>query len=108
VQIDPACQADEHGPFEDVAPAAAQLEAMGVAVILGQPVVADPPATLYVTNSRQGLEFARAAGMLPILLMHDPEESMKLTKLEPAGGIVSLLELPDFIRFVHARTVVHS
>ena len=37
--------------------------------------------------------------MIPILLMHDPDEAMRLVANNPAGGIVSLLELPDFIRF---------
>jgi hypothetical protein len=34
--------------------------------------------------------------------MNDPDEAQRLTTHNPAGGIVSLLELPDFIRFVEA------
>ena len=36
-------------------------------------------------------------------MMNDPDEAMKLTALGPAGGIVSLHELPDFVRFVLAE-----
>jgi hypothetical protein len=72
-------------------------------VIPSDHAVSDPAATLYVTSSKDGLEAAKARGLIPILLMQDPDEAMKLTKLEPAGGIVSLLELPDFIRVVAAQ-----
>lgn len=36
----------------------------------------------------------------PILMMNDPGEARRLAMREPAGGIVSLHELPDFIRFL--------
>jgi beta-phosphoglucomutase-like phosphatase (HAD superfamily) len=106
VQIEPSCLADADGPFADVQPAVAELLQMGVVVITAEAQVADPAATLYITSSKAGLEAAKARGLIPILLMQDPDEAMKLTKLEPAGGIVSLLELPDFIRFVAAQKAV--
>jgi hypothetical protein len=40
----------------------------------------------------------------PILMMNDPDEAMRLTACKRAGGIVSPHELPDFVRFVAART----
>jgi phosphoglycolate phosphatase-like HAD superfamily hydrolase len=61
-----------------------------------------PDRALYVTDSAEGLVAARRAGVHGILMMNDPDEAMKLTAHEPAGGIVSLLELPDFVRFVSA------
>jgi hypothetical protein len=42
-------------------------------------------------------------GVNAILMMNDPDEAMKLTAHEPAGGIVSLHELPDFVRLVAAE-----
>jgi hypothetical protein len=36
-------------------------------------------------------------------MMNDPDEAMRLTALDPAGGIVSLHELPDFVRLLLAR-----
>jgi phosphoglycolate phosphatase-like HAD superfamily hydrolase len=62
-----------------------------------------PDRALYITDSAEGLLAARQAGVHGILMMNDPDEAMKLTAHNPAGGIVSLLELPDFVRFVSAR-----
>jgi phosphoglycolate phosphatase-like HAD superfamily hydrolase len=59
-----------------------------------------PDRTLFITDNADGLVAARAAGVHGILMMNDPDEAMKLTAHKPAGGIVSLLELPDFVRFV--------
>ena len=61
-----------------------------------------PERALYITDSAEGLLAARQAGAHGILMMNDPDEAMKLTAHNPAGGIVSLLELPDFVRFVSA------
>ena len=80
------------------------LKAMGIQLH----IAAEPGETMYVTDNAEGLAAAKAAGMIPILLMHNPEEAMRLVANNPAGGIVSLLELPDFIRFVAATTPVPS
>jgi HAD superfamily hydrolase (TIGR01509 family) len=61
-----------------------------------------PDRALYITDTAEGLRAAREAGMHGILMMNDPDEAMKLTAHDPSGGIVSLLELPDFVRFVSA------
>lgn len=100
VLFEPACLADAEGPFEDVAPALAELKAMGIEL----DAAAEPEHTLYLTTTAAGIETARAAGMIPILLMHDPDEAMRLVANNPAGAVVSLLELPDFIRFVAAKS----
>ncbi len=108
ILFEPGCIADAEGTYEDVAPALSELKAMGIAVVLpnrdckGAATNADPAETLYITDNAEGLVKARTAGMIPILLMHNPDEAMRLVANNPAGGIVSLLELPDFIRFVAA------
>ncbi|HKE82445.1 MAG TPA: HAD family hydrolase [Vicinamibacterales bacterium] len=61
-----------------------------------------PDHALFITDSADGLAAARAAGVHGVLMMNDPDEAMKLTAHNPAGGIVSLLELPDLVRFVSA------
>jgi beta-phosphoglucomutase-like phosphatase (HAD superfamily) len=104
ILFEPNCLADAEGPFEDVLPACAELEAMGIQLH----GAAEPDETLYVTDNAEGLAKARAAGMIPILLMHDPDEAMRLVANNPAGGVVSLLELPDFIRYVAATTPLPS
>lgn len=66
----------------------------------------DPGETMYVTDNAAGLQKARAAGMVPILLMHDPDEAMCIVTMnKPAGAIVSLAELPDFLRLLAARSI---
>ena len=58
---------------------------------------------LYLADTEAGLRAAEQAGVQPILMMNDPDEAMRLTTFEPAGGIVSLLELPDLVHLVAAR-----
>jgi len=104
---------DESGaPYPDVAAAAAELDALGVKLIevaspsaaaLRQAVAAaavDADRVIYLTDNEAGIRAAKDAGVAPVLMMNDPDEAMRLTAFEPAGGIVSLLELPDFVRFV--------
>jgi beta-phosphoglucomutase-like phosphatase (HAD superfamily) len=63
----------------------------------------DPSSVLFVTDTSEGLRAAKRAGLVPILMMNDPDQAMRLTTLDPVGGIVSLHELPDFVRLVEAR-----
>src|SRR5262249_1092789 len=99
--------------YEDAAPALAELDALGVKVIavtslseaeLTKAVTEaalSADRVICLTDTEQGLRAARAAGVQPVLMMNDPDEAMRLTAFGPAGGIVSLLELPDFVRFVN-------
>jgi phosphoglycolate phosphatase-like HAD superfamily hydrolase len=63
----------------------------------------EPARVMFITDTAGGLEAARHVGVNAILMMNDPDEAMKLTTHGPAGGIVSLHELPDFIRLVSAE-----
>ena len=58
---------------------------------------------LFLADTEAGLRAATRAGVRPILMMNDPDEAMRLTACDPAGGIVSLHELPDLVRLVAAR-----
>ena len=62
-----------------------------------------PDRVMFITDTAEGLRTAKRVGVNGILMMNDPDEAMKLTAHEPAGGIVSLHELPDFIRVVAAE-----
>jgi len=103
---------DAGEPYPDAASAIAELDALGVKLI---EVTSTSPAALkeavaaaslaadrviYLTDNEAGIRAAKDAGMAPVLMMNDPDEAMRLTAFNPAGGIVSLLELPDFVRFV--------
>jgi hypothetical protein len=61
---------------------------------------------MFLTDTAEGLKVARSIGVQPILMMNDPDESKRLAMQSPAGGVVSLHELPDFIRLVRAENGV--
>lgn len=63
----------------------------------------EPSQAIFLTDTAEGLRVAASAGVNSILMMNDPDESMRLAMHNPSGGIVSLHELPDFIRFVQAE-----
>jgi hypothetical protein len=107
---------DERGDaYEDAAPALAELDALGVKTIqvaslspatLTRAIAAaslSPDRVICLTDTEQGIRAAREAGVQPVLMMNDPDEAMRLTAFNPAGGIVSLQELPDFVRFLLAK-----
>lgn len=58
---------------------------------------------VYLTDTAEGLRAAHTAGVDSILMMNDPDEARRLALQGPAGGIVSLHELPDFLRVVSAQ-----
>jgi len=63
----------------------------------------DPEHAMFLTDTAEGLKVANALGLNSILMMNDPDEAMRLAAHDPTGGIVSLHELPDFIRLVAAE-----
>ena len=66
----------------------------------------DPEHVMYLTDTAEGLKVANSLGVISVLMMNDPDEARRLTTHEPAGGIVSLHELPDFIRLVAAENAM--
>lgn len=63
-----------------------------------------PEKTIYLTDTVEGIKVARSVGVHPVLMMNDPDEARRLATHNPAGGIVSLHEMPDFIRLISARS----
>jgi len=59
--------------------------------------------TMFLTDTLEGIKVARSVGVHPILMMNDPDEAQRLAMHNPAGGIVSLHEMPDFIRLIAAQ-----
>ena len=62
-----------------------------------------PEHAMFLTDTLEGLNVAKSLGINSILMMNDPDEARRLAMHDPAGGIVSLHELPDFIRLVMAQ-----
>ena len=59
-----------------------------------------PEHLIFITDTLEGLKVSKAVGVNSILMMNDPDEARRLAMRNPAGGIVSLHELPDLIRLV--------
>jgi phosphoglycolate phosphatase-like HAD superfamily hydrolase len=59
--------------------------------------------TMFLTDTVEGIKVARSVGVHPILMMNDPDEAQRLAMHNPAGGIVSLHEMPDFMRLIAAQ-----
>ena len=59
--------------------------------------------TMFLTDTLEGIKTARTVGVHPILMMNDPDEAQRLAMHNPAGGVVSLHEMPDFIRLIAAQ-----
>jgi phosphoglycolate phosphatase-like HAD superfamily hydrolase len=59
--------------------------------------------SIFLTDTLEGLKAANVAGAKPILMMNNPDEARRLAMYGPAGGIVSLQELPDFVRLLQSR-----
>lgn len=60
----------------------------------------NPDRVMFLADTLEGLKTAQTVGVHSILMMNDPDEARRLTMHNPSGGIVSLQELPDFIRLV--------
>ena len=62
-----------------------------------------PEKTMFLTDTAEGIRTARGAGVQPVLMMNDPDDARRLAMHNPAGGVVSLHEIPDFIRLIAAQ-----
>ena len=58
---------------------------------------------MFLTDTLDGIKAARSAGVHPILMMNDPDEALRLAMHNPAGGVVSMHEMPDFLRLIAAQ-----
>ena len=63
---------------------------------------------MFLADTAEGFKVAKRVGVNTILMMNDPDEARRLALEEPAGGIVSLYELPDFLRLVTAQNAGRS
>ena len=63
----------------------------------------EPAHAMFLTDTADGLELVNALGINSVLMMNDPDEALPLADQNPSAGVVSLHELPDFIRLVVAE-----
>ncbi len=71
-----------------------------------QAAAMNPQDAIFLTDTSEGLKVAQSLGINPILMMNDPDDSKRLSMQNPAGGVVSLHELPDFVRLVRAENAL--
>ena len=66
-----------------------------------------PERTMSLADTAEALNVAKSLSINAILMMNDPDEARRLALHNPAGGpaggVVSLHELPDFLRLILAR-----
>jgi hypothetical protein len=60
----------------------------------------DPARTIYLTDTEEGLMLGKEVGTNAMLMINDHDEGHRLAGYDPAGGIVSLIELPDGLRLI--------
>lgn len=87
---------------DDAGDAARGVKSAPLLHALGGAAIA-PDRTIFLADTLEGIKAARGAGVHPILMMNDPDEAQRLATHNPAGGVVSLHEIPDFIRLVAAQ-----
>ncbi len=63
----------------------------------------NPSRVMFLVDTLEGLKIAHTVGVHSVLMMNDPDDARRLAMHNPSGGIVSLHELPDFIRLVAAE-----
>jgi phosphoglycolate phosphatase-like HAD superfamily hydrolase len=63
---------------------------------------------ICLVDTADGIELANSVGVNSMLMFNDYDEGKRLAMLGPTGGIVSLHELPDVIRFAALSTVRSS
>jgi beta-phosphoglucomutase-like phosphatase (HAD superfamily) len=62
-----------------------------------------PAQAMVLVDTGEALELAKSLGLNAVLLINDYDEGRVLADRSPAGGIVSLAELPDALRLIEQR-----
>lgn len=86
----------------------ARADAGGVAAMPVRHVLAqaglEAGRTMLLVDTAEMLELAKTLGLKAVLMINDYDEGRLLAERSPAGGIVSLAELPDALRLIEQRS----
>jgi FMN phosphatase YigB (HAD superfamily) len=63
-----------------------------------------PAHVMALADTAEGLAIAKQLGLSAMLMINDYDEGRALAERNPAGGIVSLAELPDALRLIEQRS----
>ena len=64
----------------------------------------DPKRVIALADTAEALDLIKQQGLNAMLMINDYDEGRALAERHPAGGIVSLAELPDALRLIEQRT----
>jgi beta-phosphoglucomutase-like phosphatase (HAD superfamily) len=67
-----------------------------------------PAHVMALADTAEGLAIAKQLGLNAMLMINDYDEGRALAERRPAGGIVSLAELPDALRLIEQRSGIRS
>ena len=67
-----------------------------------------PTHVMALADTAQGLAIAKQLGVNAMLMINDYDEGRALAERHPAGGIVSLAELPDALRLIEQRAGIRT
>ncbi len=68
----------------------------------------DPARVMALADTAEGLEVAKRLGLNAMLMINDYDEGRALAERNPAGGIVSLAELPAALRLIEQPSGMHA
>jgi beta-phosphoglucomutase-like phosphatase (HAD superfamily) len=63
---------------------------------------------IYLVDTGAALDMAKATGVQPLLMINDYDEGRALAERRPAGGVVSLTELPGAVQLMQQRSGLRS
>jgi beta-phosphoglucomutase-like phosphatase (HAD superfamily) len=64
----------------------------------------DPKQVMALADTAEALDLIKQQGLNAMLMINDYDEGRALAERHPAGGIVSLAELPDALRLIEQRS----
>jgi FMN phosphatase YigB (HAD superfamily) len=67
-----------------------------------------PAQVMALADTAEGLAVAKQLGLNAMLMINDYDEGRALAERNPAGGIVSLAELPDALRLIEQRSGIRA
>jgi len=64
----------------------------------------DPQRIMVLVDTADAIALAKETGLNAMLMINDYDEGRALATLNPAGGLVSLAELPDALRLIEQQS----
>ena len=103
---------ERHALADLLAGAVSRDEAGGVMAAVVRSVIdqaqLDPVRIMVLADTAEGLDMTKRLGLNAMLMINEYDEGRALAERNPAGGIVSLAELPDALRVIEQRSGIRA